>query len=153
MMKEMVEMTKCNSCGGITVFVSDSIVKCDYCGKLYSTVNGELGLADSEKLYSNAVNMSMNKDEESLKKAIEIFEALGGYKDSPILADSCRGMIAQSRVEAEERRLVAERQAELEQIESKRKEIEEKQNAKIKRKNKTHYYRVSECSGRYCCSD
>lgn len=131
--KEMVEMIKCNSCGGTTVFISGSIVKCEYCGRLYSTSNGELSLADPERLYSSAVNMSKSQNEETLKVAIETFEALGSYKDSSAMADSCRGMIAQSRVQAEERRLAAERQAELEKIESEKKAFEEKKKTKIKR--------------------
>lgn len=126
-------MTNCNSCGGTTVFISGSIVKCEYCGRLYSTSNGELNVADPERLYSSAVSMSKSRNEDTLKSAIETFEALGSYKDSSTLANSCKGMIAQSRVEAEERRLAAERQAELERIESEKRAFEEKQKAKIRR--------------------
>lgn len=125
-------MTKCNTCGGTTVFISGSIVKCEYCGRLYSTTNGEFSLADPERLYSSAVSMSKSQNEETLKLAIETFEALGSYKDSFALANSCRGMIAQSRVEAEERRLAAERQAEFERIESEKRAFEEKQKAKVR---------------------
>ncbi len=125
-------MTKCNTCGGTTVFISGSIVKCEYCGRLYSTTNGELSLADPERLYSSAVSMSKSQNEETLKSAIETFEALGSYKDSSTLANSCRGMIAQSRIQAEERRLAAERQAELERIESEKRAFEEKQKAKVR---------------------
>lgn len=131
-LKEMIEMTNCNSCGGTTVFISGSIVKCEYCGRIYSTSNGELSIADPEKLYSSAVSMSKSHNEDTLKSAIETFEALGSYKDSSVLANSCRGMIAQSRVEAEERRLAAERQAEQERIESEKRAFEEKQKAKIR---------------------
>lgn len=125
-------MTNCNLCGGTTVFISSGIVKCEYCGRLYSTSNGELNAADPERLYSNAVSMSKSSNEDTLKSAIETFEALGSYKDSSALANSCRGMIAQSRVEAEERRLAAERQAELDRIESEKRSFEEKQKAKIR---------------------
>ncbi len=125
-------MTNCNSCGGTTAFISGSIVKCEYCGKLYSTTNGELSLADPERLYSSAVTMSKSKNKDTLKSAIETFEALGSYKDSSVLANSCRGMIAQSRVEAEERRLAAERQEELERIEREKRAFEDKQKAKIR---------------------
>lgn len=125
-------MTKCNTCGGTTVSISGGIVKCEYCGRLYSTTNGEMNLADPEWLYSSAVSMSKSQNEETLKSAIETFEALGSYKDSSSLADACRGMIAQSRVEAEERRLAAERQAELERIESEKRAFEEKQKAKVR---------------------
>lgn len=125
-------MIKCNICGGTTVFISGSIVKCEYCGRLYSATNGEMNLADPERLYSSAVSMSKSQNEETLKSAIETFEALGSYKDSSSLADACRGMIAQSRVEAEERRLAAERQAELERIESEKRAFEEKQKAKVR---------------------
>ena len=131
-MKEMIEMTKCNTCGGTTVFISGGIVKCEYCGRLYSTTNGEMNLADSERLYCSAVSMSKSQNEETLKSAIEIFEALGSYKDSSSLANACRGMIAQSRVQVEERRLAAERQAELERIESEKRAFEEKQKAKVR---------------------
>ena len=131
-MKERMEMTKCNTCGGTTVFVSSGIVKCEYCGRLYSTSNGEMNLADPERLYSSAVNMAKSRNEETLKSAIETFEALGNYKDSSALANSCRGMIAQSRVEAEERRLAAERQAEVERIESEKRTFEERQKAKVR---------------------
>lgn len=129
----MVGMVTCNYCGGKAVFVFDNIVRCDYCGKLYSTVNGELSSVDPEKLYSIAVDMSKNQDEDVLKKAIEIFDVLGGYKDSATLANSGRRMIAQSRVQEEERRLAAERQAEQERIENEKKIFEEKQKTKIKR--------------------
>lgn len=125
-------MTKCNTCGGTTVFVSGSIVKCEYCGRLYSTTNGEFSPADPERLYSSAVSMSKSQNEETLKSAIETFEALGSYKDSSALANSCRGMIAQSRIQAEECRLAAERQAELERIESEKRTFEEKQKAKVR---------------------
>jgi len=125
-------MANCNSCGGTTVFISGSIVKCEYCGRLFSTSNGELSAADPEGLYSSAVTMSKSNNEDTLKSAIETFEALGTYKDSSRLANSCRGMIAQFRVEAEERRLAAERQAELERIESEKQAFEEKQKAKIR---------------------
>ncbi len=125
-------MQNCYSCGGTTAFISGSIVKCEYCGRLYSTSNGELSLADPERLYSSAVTMSKSKNEDTLKSAIETFEALGSYKDSSVLANSCRGMIAQSRVEAEERRLAAERQEELERIEREKRAFEDKQNAKIR---------------------
>ena len=126
-------MTNCNSCGGTTVFVAGNIVKCEYCGRLYSTSDGELSDAVPEQLYSSAVSMSKSQNEETLKSAIEIFEALGSYKDSATLANSCRGMIAKSRMEAEERRLAAERQAELERIQSEKRAFEEKQKAKIRR--------------------
>ena len=126
-------MTKCNMCGGTTVYISSGIVKCEYCGRLYSTLNGELAAADPERLYSSAVSMSKSSNENTLKSAIETFEALGSYKDSSMLANSCRGMIAQSRVEAEERRLAAERQEEIERIEREKRAFEEKQKAKVKR--------------------
>lgn len=125
-------MTKCNTCGGTTVFISGSIVKCEYCGRLYSATNGELSIADPERLYSSAVSMSKSQNEETLKSAIETFEALGSYKDSSALANSCRGMIAQSRVQAEEQRLAAERQAEIEKIENEKRAFEEKQKAKVR---------------------
>lgn len=125
-------MIRCNTCGGTTVFVSSGIVKCEYCGKLYSTSNGKLNLADPERLYNSAVSMAKSQNEETLKSAIETFEALGSYKDSSALANSCRGMIAQSRVEAEERHLAVERQEELERIEREKRAVEDKQKAKIR---------------------
>ncbi len=128
----MIEMQSCNLCGGTTIFISGSIVKCEYCGRLYSISNGELNAADPEKLYSSAVTMSKSSNESTLKSAIETFEALGTYKDSSALANSCRGMIVQFRVEAEERRLAAERQAELDRIAGEKRAFEEKQRAKIR---------------------
>lgn len=59
-------MTKCNTCGGTIGFVSSGIVKCEYCGKLYSTSNEELNLADPERLYSSAVSMAKSQNEETL---------------------------------------------------------------------------------------
>lgn len=124
-------MANCSSCGGTTVFISESIVKCEYCGKLYSVANGELNEVEVEKLYSNAVSMSKSGNEDDLMSAIDTFEALGSYKDSSALANTCRKNIEQSRMNAEEQRLEAERQAELDRINSEKRVFKIKQKAKI----------------------
>lgn len=121
-----IEMSKCNSCGGITVFISGNIAKCEYCGKMYSVANGVLSDANLAQIYETAVAKTRSQNEQTLQQAIELFEALGSYKDSAMKAIECRDSIRKQKVQEEDRKLEERRQAEKEEIEREKRAHQEK---------------------------
>lgn len=106
-------MAKCVECGGNVNYVTKDILKCEYCGKLYSEVNGNLTNANLASIYETAVMKSQSTNQETLEEAIELFSVLGSYKNSSNLEYQCRNQIRQNKIAQEEKKLEERRQAEL----------------------------------------
>ena len=106
-------MAKCVECGGNISYVTKDILKCEYCGKLYSEIDGNLTSANQASIYETAVIKSQSTNPETLEEAIELFSILGSYKNSGSLEYQCRNQIHQNKIAQEEKRLEERRQAEL----------------------------------------
>lgn len=106
-------MAKCVECGGNISYVTKDILKCEYCGKLYSEIDGNLTSANQASIYETAVMKSQSTNPETLEEAIELFSILGSYKNSGSLEYQCRNQIHQNKIAQEEKRLEERRQAEL----------------------------------------
>lgn len=106
-------MGKCVECGGNISYVTKDILKCEYCGKLYSEIDGNLKSANQASIYETAVMKSQSTNPETLEEAIELFSILGSYKNSGSLEYQCRNQIHQNKIAQEEKKLEERRQAEL----------------------------------------
>ena len=106
-------MAKCVECGGNISYVTKDILKCEYCGKLYSEIDGNLTSANQASIYETAVMKSQSTNPETLEEAIELFSILGSYKNSGGLEYQCRNQIHQNKIAQEEKKLEERRQAEL----------------------------------------
>ena len=106
-------MGKCVECGGNISYVTKDILKCEYCGKLYSEIDGNLTSANQATIYETAVMKSQSTNPETLEEAIELFSILGSYKNSGSLEYQCRNQIHQNKIAQEEKKLEERRQAEL----------------------------------------
>ena len=124
-------MRKCTICGGEVEYINNQIVKCKYCGKLYSLSGDTIVEANVENMYRDACDLALATAENSVQTAISLFEALGSYKDSANKVVECRRRIEHAKAAAEDRRLEEKRRAELEEIERKKREYQEKQKKRI----------------------
>ena len=106
-------MAKCVECGGNISYVTKDILKCEYCGKLYSEIDGNLTSANQASIYETAIMKSQSTNLETLEEAIELFSILGNYKNSGSLEYQCRNQIHQNKIAQEEKKLEERRQAEL----------------------------------------
>ncbi len=113
---EEKNMRQCGTCGGEVRYISDHAAKCDYCGKLFSINDDSLTEANMDALYNEALVLSRKSNENEVQSAINLFEALGSYKDSQNLAIKCKTAIEKARIEETDRLL---------------KEFKEKQRKKI----------------------
>lgn len=66
-------MGKCVECGGNISYVTKDILKCEYCGKLYSEIDGNLKSANQASIYETAVMKSQSTNPETLEEAIELY--------------------------------------------------------------------------------
>ncbi len=124
-------MRNCDVCGGSIKFVNGRIAKCEYCGRLFQ-VNGEyLSEVNMESLYKEATGLFNQGTEDDVLNAIEIFDALGAYKDSSNKVYEGKNRISKARADEADRKLEEQRQRELAEIERKKREYEEKQKKKI----------------------
>lgn len=98
-------MGKCVECGGNISYVTKDILKCEYCGKLYSEIDGNLKSANQASIYETAVMKSQSTNPETLEEAIELFSILGSYKNSGSLEYQCRNQIHQNKIAQEEKNL------------------------------------------------
>ena len=106
-------MAKCVECGGNVNYVTKDILKCEYCGKLYSEIDGNLTSANQASIYETAIMKSQSTNQDTLEEAIELFSILGSYKNSGSLEYQCRNQIHQNKIAQEEKKLEERRQAEL----------------------------------------
>lgn len=125
-------MGKCVECGGNISYVTKDILKCEYCGKLYSEVNGNLIKANQASIYETAVMKSKSTNQETLEEAIELFSILGNYKNAGNLEYQCRIQIHQNKVAQEEKKLEERRRAELAENAYKKQKEKDEQVRKIK---------------------
>ena len=125
-------MGKCVECGGNISYVTKDILKCEYCGKLYSEVNGNLIKANQASIYETAVMKSKSTNQETLEEAIELFSILGNYKNAGNLEYQCRNQIHQNKVAQEEKKLEERRRAELAENAYKKQKEKDEQVRKIK---------------------
>lgn len=108
-------MIKCEVCGGTLSSVTNNLLKCDYCGKLY--VQGdEITEANPEQIYETANAKAENNTQNSLQEAIVLYTALGTYKDSDIREMQCRRQIEENRIWEQEQELEEQRYREQQQI-------------------------------------
>lgn len=125
----MVYMANCKQCLGTVSYINNTLVKCDYCGKLYSVENGELVEANKALIYESAVSRAKSKSEKTMQEAIELFDALDAYKDSEIKMIECKEFVRKQKILEEEqkiaemRRVEKEAQEEKEQVEQKKKKL------------------------------
>ena len=124
-------MRSCDTCGGTIKFVNGSIAKCEYCGRLFQVNEDNLSEANMESLYSEALGLFGQESEEDVLKSIEIFDALGSYKDSSNKVYYGKNKISKARADEADRKLEEQRRNELAEIERKKRESEEKQKKKI----------------------
>lgn len=125
------EMCSCIACGGTIRYVDSRIAKCDYCGKMFLISGENLSEANLEDIYREAVNLATrNGDNDAVTTAIDIFEALGTYKDSSKKAYECKNAIEREKIAEADRKLEQQRKKELAEIEQKKKEFQDKQKRK-----------------------
>lgn len=108
-------MMKCQVCGGTLSCVTKNLLKCDYCGKLY-TQGEEIEEANLEQIYKTANEKMNNNADNSLSEAIELYMALGSYKDSAVKEMQCRRQIEQNRIKEQEQELEERRAREKQEI-------------------------------------
>ena len=63
-------MAKCVECGGNISYVTKDILKCEYCGKLYSEIDGNLTSANQASIYETAVIKSQSTNPETLEEIV-----------------------------------------------------------------------------------
>ena len=124
-------MRNCDACGGSVKFVNGHIAKCEYCGRIFQVNGDNLSEVNMESLYKEALGLLKKDSEEDTLSAVEIFDALGSYKDSSNKAFEGKNKIAKARADEADRKLEEKRQNELAEIERKKREFEEKPKKKI----------------------
>ena len=124
-------MRNCKACGGSIKYVNGHVAKCEYCGKLFQADGDEFSEVNVESLYKEASNLFYRGSEEDLQSAIEIFDALGSYKDSSNKVYEGKNKISKARADEADRKLEEQRQNEMAEIERKKRAYKEKQKRKI----------------------
>lgn len=124
-------MRNCDTCGGSIRFVNGRIAKCEYCGRIFQVNGDNLSEVNMESLYKEASGLFNRGSEEDLLSAIEIFDALGSYKDSSNKVYEGKNKISKARADEADRKLEEQRQNEIAEIERKKKEFEDKQKKRI----------------------
>lgn len=133
---------KCSNCGSEILITNDHIVKCGYCGKIYSVKEQNVGdeVSDINSLYREAMKNASSSSILDIELAIDYFDLLGDYKDSNRRKQKAiedKAKIIEDKRKAEENRIQAEKAKENARIESeKRRELLEKSIAKNKRKKR-----------------
>ena len=123
-------MNECTSCGGTIKYIKMGLMKCEYCGRLYSESGSGLQDADLEKTYMEAKQLAQNGDIDSIFCAIEALETIGTYKDSEYLIRNYHNKIESENIRTEQERLENQRQIELKKIEQRRQEEQNKRVSK-----------------------
>ena len=127
---------KCSNCGSEILITNDHIVKCGYCGKIYSVKEQNVGdeVSDINSLYREAMKNASSSSILDIELAIDYFDLLGDYKDSNRRKQKAiedKAKIIEDKRKAEENRIQAEKAKENARIESeKRRELLEKSIAK-----------------------
>ncbi|SEM23014.1 Tetratricopeptide repeat-containing protein [Butyrivibrio sp. ob235] len=124
-------MRNCDVCGGSIIFINGSIAKCEYCGRLFQVNGDNLSEVNMESLYKEALELFNRDSEDNLLNAVEIFEALGSYKDSSNKVYEGKNKISKAKADEADRKLEEQRQNELAEIARKKREYAEKQRKKI----------------------
>ena len=124
-------MRNCDACGGSIKFVNGRIAKCEYCGRLFQVNGDNLSEVNLESLYKEAMGWFNRDSEDDVLNAIEIFDALGSYKDSSNKVYEGKNKISKARADETDRKLEEQRQNELAEIERKKREFKKKQKKKI----------------------
>ena len=124
-------MRNCDACGGSIKFINSSTAKCEYCGRFFQINGNKLSEKNVESLYKEATGLFNRGSEDAVLDAIEIFDALGSYKDSSNKVYEGKNKISRAKADEADRKLEEQRQIELAEIERKKKEYEKKQKKKI----------------------
>lgn len=119
-------MKECTSCGGTVRYIKGGLMKCEYCGRLYSETNNGVQDADFSKVYAEAIQLASNGDVVSLLGAIENLETISAYRDSEALIKDYQNRIETEQIKEEQRRLEEQRQLELKKIEQRKQEEKDK---------------------------
>lgn len=113
-------MYSCNMCSGTMSSIYGGYLKCDYCGRICSVNGDKIVDVSKDDLYRKAVAMMEENSETMLNNAVEVFDALGAYKDSGEMIYRCTNKISDLRIAFEDKKLEEQRQRELEDINRKK---------------------------------
>ncbi len=115
-------MLRCDVCGGSLKYINIHTAKCEYCGRLFQVNGDSLSEANIESLYQEAFVLFNRQSEEDILSAIEIFEELGSYKDSPDKVYEGKNKLYRVRADEADRKIEEQRQRELAEIQRKKRE-------------------------------
>ena len=124
-------MRNCDACGGSIKYVNGHIARCEYCGRIFSVDGDALKEANTDAFYREAIGLLKKNDEQSISNAVDIFEALGSYKDSAERAYEGKNKISTAKAVEADKILEEKRNQELAEIEKKKAELKQKENRKI----------------------